>query len=164
MSQSNHVIASGPGKESRPVHLQPVFLSLAFLGGAIGTSLRYALTLIFPGSGSALGTILAINVVGALFLGYVLEALARRGDDGGRRRIARVLIGTGILGGFTTYSTLATNVTGLLGSGHIWAGIGYAVLSVVAGVIASGAGILMAARTVGPAAAAAELDEEETPA
>ncbi|WP_238147680.1 fluoride efflux transporter FluC [Rothia uropygioeca] len=164
MSQSNHGIAGGPTKKARPVHLRPAFLGLAFLGGAVGTSLRYALTLFFPGSGSALGAILAINVVGALFLGYVLEALARRGADVGGRRTARVLIGTGILGGFTTYSTLATNVTGLLGSGHIWAGIGYAVLSVVAGVVASGAGILLAARTVGPAVVAADLDDEETPA
>ncbi len=37
-------------------------------------------------------------------LGALLESLARRGPDEGRRRAIRLLVGTGGLGGFTTYS------------------------------------------------------------
>ncbi|MDN5618681.1 MAG: CrcB family protein [Kocuria sp.] len=136
-----------PAPTARPVHLRPAYLGLAFLGGTLGTGIRYALTLVFPGSGHAMGAILVINLVGALCLGYLLESVGRRGDDVGTRRTVRVLVGTGVLGGFTTYSTLATNIVELLGSGRIWTGIGYALLTVVAGVIASGAGILVAVRT-----------------
>ena len=139
-----------PTPTTRPVHLRPTYLGLAFLGGALGTAIRYGLTLAFPGSGQAMGAILAINLVGAFCLGYLLEALGRRGDDVGTRRTVRVLVGTGVLGGFTTYSTLATNVVELLGSGRIWTGIGYALLTVVVGVVASGAGSLVAARTAAP--------------
>ncbi|MGK4188119.1 CrcB family protein [Rothia koreensis] len=139
-----------PTPTTGPLHLRPAYLGLAFLGGALGTAIRYGLTLAFPGSGQAMGAILAINLVGAFCLGYLLEALGRRGDDVGTRRTVRVLVGTGVLGGFTTYSTLATNVVELLGSGRIWTGIGYALLTVVVGVVASGAGILVAARTTTP--------------
>ena len=139
-----------PTPTTGPLHLRPAYLGLAFLGGALGTAIRYGLTLAFPGSGQATGAILAINLVGAFCLGYLLEALGRRGDDVGTRRTVRVLVGTGVLGGFTTYSTLATNVVELLGSGRIWTGIGYALLTVVVGVVASGAGILVAARKTTP--------------
>lgn len=138
-------------RPARPVHLRPAFLGLAFLGGAIGTGLRDGLTLLFPGSGSSLAAILGINLVGALCLGFLLEFLARRGDDVGPRRTLRVLIGTGVLGGFTTYSTLAMNTVGLAESGHVWAGAGYAGLTVAIGVVASGAGILLAQRVTGRA-------------
>ncbi|WP_371740714.1 CrcB family protein, partial [Frigoribacterium sp. CFBP 13712] len=92
------------------MHLRWRFIGLVALGGTIGTGLREALALSFPAApGSIPVTILLINVVGAFALGLLLESLMRRGPDAGRRRDLRLFIGTGVLGGFTTYSALAVD-------------------------------------------------------
>ncbi|MCT1367080.1 CrcB family protein [uncultured Kocuria sp.] len=132
----------------RPLHHRPGFLALAFLGGALGTGFRYAMTLAVPGAGQGIGITLTINLVGSLILGFFLEALSRRGPDSGRRRQARILLGTGLLGGFTTYSTLTVSAVELMGSGRVGAGIGYALVSVVGGLIVAGVGMACAGRWV----------------
>ncbi|HXD24555.1 MAG TPA: CrcB family protein, partial [Propionibacteriaceae bacterium] len=77
-------------------------------GGAVGTGLRYAISLSMPTPASVPLAILGINVLGAFLLGVLLERLARHGADDARSRRIRLGIGTGGLGGFTTYSALAT--------------------------------------------------------
>ena len=107
-------------------------LGLIALGGAVGTSVRLGLTLTL---GDALGPALvpAINVVGAFALGLVIGSLARR-PAGRRAKAAQMFLGTGVLGGFTTYSALALEASdpSLLA----W-GIG----SVVFGTVAAWAGL-----------------------
>ena len=56
-------------------------------------------------------------------------------------------MGTGVLGGFTTYSTLADDTARLLSDGRWGAGSGYALLSVVLGLVAVVGGLALAART-----------------
>ncbi|SJN37995.1 CrcB protein [Micrococcus luteus Mu201] len=85
-----------------------------------------------------------INITGALALGVLLEALAHRGPDAGRRRVLRLLLGTGVLGGFTTYSTLAESTAALFLDGHGLAGTGYALLTVLSGAIATACGLVVA--------------------
>ena len=82
----------------RPLHLRFRYLGLAFLGGAVGTGLRYGLTLLLPGAGQGRGAVLLANVLGAFLLGLLLEGLAMRGPDQGIRRTGRILVGTGLLG------------------------------------------------------------------
>ena len=125
----------------RPVHLRASSLGLVALGGALGTGIREALALAWPAPAGGLPvTILAINLVGAFVLGTLLEALARRGPDEGRRRGIRLLVGTGVLGGFTTYSALATDTAVLTGSA-LGLALAYAALSIAVGAVASLAGI-----------------------
>ncbi|CAQ00947.1 fluoride efflux transporter FluC [Clavibacter sepedonicus] len=125
----------------RPVHLRWSSLGLVALGGAVGTGIREALALTWPApAGGIPVTILLINVVGAFVLGALLEALARRGPDEGRRRAIRLLVGTGVLGGFTTYSSLATDASSLTGSA-LGTALAYAGITLVAGAAASVAGI-----------------------
>ena len=88
--------------DERPPHLRWGFIALVALGGAIGTTVRALLAAAFPAHDGISWTILAINVVGAFCLGFLLNALARRGPDVGRRRAVRLFVGTGVLGGFTT--------------------------------------------------------------
>ena len=119
--------------------------ALVAVGGAVGTSARAALETAFaPEPGAWPWTTFAINVVGSFVLGVLLESLVRSGPDDGWRRRARLGLGTGVLGGFTTYSTFALEVDRLVGAGHAVTGVAYALVSVVVGVVAAGAGILLA--------------------
>lgn len=119
-------------------------LVLVFAGGAIGTGAREALSLAIPPVDGVPYTIFGINVLGAFLLGVLLEALLRRGPDLGRRPAVRLLLGTGMLGGFTTYSALATDAATLIGAGAAGAGILYALSTVLIGAMATWAGIAVA--------------------
>lgn len=119
------------------------------LGGAIGTGAREAISLAVPPIGGVPVAILGINVVGAFLLGLLLESLLRRGPDDGRRRDLRLFLGTGVLGGFTTYSALAADSSVLLIDGNALVGVLYAAGSVVLGALASWGGIVLARRIGG---------------
>jgi CrcB protein len=130
---------------SRPLHVRKRALALVALGGAVGTGLREALALLMPAQPQGFPvTIFVINLAGSFALGLLLETLSRRGADEGRRRVLRLLIGTGVIGGFTTYSSFATDVASRLGPA---AGVafGYAAASLVLGCLAAFAGIAVAA-------------------
>lgn len=130
---------------SRPLHFQPWAIALVFTGGALGTLARYGVEESLPhvSPGWPWATF-AINLLGAFVLGAVLEGLARMGADTGWRQRARLLVGTGLCGAFTTYSTLALEADTLGRDGHIAIGVIYALTSVLAGVIAAWAGITIA--------------------
>lgn len=144
-----------------PLHLQPRVMLLVLAGGVLGTPARYELGAALPtrpGSWPA-GTFTA-NLLGAFLLGVLLEALARRGADTGRRRLLRLTLGTGFLGAFTTYSTLAVETDLLVRAHRPALAAGYALATVLGGLLLSTAGIALATagyrrRTrPGPAAAA----------
>jgi fluoride exporter len=131
------------GPRSRSIHLSPANIALVAAGGAIGTAVRYLITLVWPAGWSAPLAILLINVLGAFVLGLILETLVARGPDVGRRRMVRLGIGTGVLGGFTTYSTLAVD-TVTLSLGHPVLGMAYGLGTVLVGAAASVVGIATA--------------------
>jgi fluoride exporter len=84
-------------------------------------------------------------MVGAFMLGTLLESLARRGEDAGLRRLLRLGIGTGFIGAFTTYSTLAIDADLLVKGNHIELAALYTTISVAGGLVLSAAGIQLAA-------------------
>ncbi|WP_328698798.1 fluoride efflux transporter FluC [Brevibacterium rongguiense] len=132
----------------RPPHLRLRFLALVCAGGAAGTALRAGLTLAVPHLGRVPLAILTANLVGAFALGWLLEALALRGPDEGPRRAARLGLGTGLIGSFTTYSALSADTAALLGAAspaEVLAGLAYGLGSVLAGLAAAFAGIACAA-------------------
>ncbi|HYO01731.1 MAG TPA: fluoride efflux transporter CrcB [Mycobacterium sp.] len=130
----------------RPVHLRASSLAWVFVGGVVGTAMRYLVENLLPHdpSGWPWATFL-VNLGGAFILGALLEGLARLGDDSGWRQRARLCAGTGGCGAFTTYSTFALEVVSLDRHGQIATAIGYGVLSVVGGVVAAWLGIVVAA-------------------
>jgi CrcB protein len=141
--------AESSTRELRPVHLRWQYLGLVLIGGSVGTAARYLLTEILPlWPGIPLGTIM-INITGAFALGVLLEILVRRGPDDGIRRTLRLLVGTGLLGGFTTYSSLAVGTDGLLASDQLWNSFLYAAATLAVGAIASAAGIVAGASSHG---------------
>lgn len=116
-------------------------------GGAAGAVARHLLVDV-----AALGWAgtLAVNVVGAFLLGLLLERLVRSGTDAARRRRRRLLLGTGALGGFTTYSGVAVEVLARLADGRWVGAAGYGLVTVVAGLAACGAGVLLGTRREAP--------------
>lgn len=123
------------------MHLRARSLGLVFVGGAVGTGLRAAVSAASPPLRGVPVAVLAINVVGAFVLGLLLQRLHRAGPDEGRRRDLRLLLGTGVLGGFTTYSALATDTAGLLADGRAGAAVLYAGGTLVLGLAAALAGL-----------------------
>jgi CrcB protein len=113
----------------------------------VGTTARWALTRAVGSAANGFPTATLIeNVVGSFLLGALLEGLLRRGDETPRRRMLRFGLGTGVLGGFTTFSALAYELERLLAGGQVTVAVVYAVLSLVLGILACVAGIALAAR------------------
>lgn len=130
----------------RPAHRRWGLVLLVAAGGAVGSSARYALSsAVGPSDGWPVATTVE-NVVGAFALGLLLEALLRRGPEDAWARRVRLGLGTGVLGGFTTYSTLALETERLLTAGRPGLAAAYALVSVAAGAVAALAGITVAAR------------------
>src|SRR5699024_5193544 len=127
-------------------------LALVALGGAVGSAGRSAIALALPES--PLAATLLVNVVGAFALGALIAVLigaAPDGRDGGdrarrrrdRQQRVRLLLGTGLCGGFTTYSALALQVAGLVQDSAMLTAVGYALITLVVGTAASVAGLAL---------------------
>jgi fluoride exporter len=134
---------------SRPVLPRWDAVALVALGGAAGTAARVAITLAVPSAGAVAVATIAINVGGAFLLGMLLELLSRRGPDAGRLRSIRLLVGTGFLGGFTTYSALATD-TAMLAAGDTGRALAYSLGTILIGGVATWAGIMTGTRLARP--------------
>lgn len=115
-----------------------------FAGGAVGTALRTALSLLQPTNIAWPWATFIVNSLGALLLGFLLEYLSRTGKDEGRRKLFRLFAGTGVMGGFTTYGTFILEVDSRVVGAHAALGIGYALVSVLLGVMLAGAGGVLA--------------------
>ncbi|MCQ9163949.1 CrcB family protein [Arthrobacter sp. STN4] len=135
-----------PGSAHRPIHLHPGFVLLVVAGGCLGALTRYSLGRILPAPGGWPLPTLLINLAGAFALGVLLEGLSRRGADTGRLRLVRLLVGTGFMGAFTTYSTLAVDAVHLFDAGAPVSALLYLAASLFGGIGAALAGIWVAAR------------------
>jgi CrcB protein len=128
---------------ARPDHLRAGPIAVVAAGGAVGTALRAGIGLLaHPVSGFPIA-IFGVNIIGAFALGVLLQALAVRGPDTGRRRTLRLLLGTGVLGGFTTYSALSSDSAVLLTTGGFGLALAYGFATVLLGTLASWAGIAL---------------------
>lgn len=135
----------GRYKGEGPLHFTPALQLLVFVGGCFGTLARYEISVWLSTSQSAVpyGTLL-VNFLGAFLLGVLLESLARRGEDSGGRRLVRLGVGTGFMGAFTTYSTLAVETSMMMQLGSTGMALWYALLSVGGGLLCCAAGIHLA--------------------
>ena len=113
-------------------------LVLVALGGAVGASARYGVGLAATrmlGSGFPWGT-LAANVLGGLAMGLLVGAF-------GHDRAKILLLGTGVLGGFTTFSAFSLETVLMIERGAIATAGLYAAGSVAASVCALGLGLAL---------------------
>lgn len=117
-----------------------VFLVAA--GGALGSVLRYLVGLFFTrwlGPAFPWGT-LTVNVLGSFAIGFLAEAIARRFDASVELRVFLV---TGILGGFTTFSSFSLDTAVLFERGAFAATAGYLAASLGLSLAAVFAGLAL---------------------
>jgi CrcB protein len=106
-------------------------IAAIFAGGALGTLLRAALAEAFPQPATAWPwPTFAVNIVAAFLLGYFVTRLQERLPLSSYRR---PLLGTGLCGGLSTFSTMQVEILKMIDA-HAWAlAAGYAAASVAAG-------------------------------
>ena len=108
-------------------------LAAVFVGGAIGTLARAALAeLAAPDPGRWPWPTFIVNIVGAFLLGYFVTRLLERLPVSSYRR---PLLGTGLCGGLTTFSTMQVETIKMLEHHHYGLAIGYTVASIAAGLL-----------------------------
>lgn len=116
---------------------------LVFLGGGLGSAARYAATSAVgraTGQSFPWGT-LFVNVAGSLAMGIVIAWLARR--SGGDATL-RLLLATGFLGGFTTFSAFSLDAVSLYERGAHASAALYVLASVAASIAALFGGLWLA--------------------
>jgi CrcB protein len=106
-------------------------MAAVFAGGALGTLARAALAEAFPHSATAWPwPTFAVNIVAAFLLGYFVTRLQERLPLSSYRR---PLLGTGLCGGLSTFSTMQLEIVKMLDA-HAWGlAAGYAAASIAAG-------------------------------
>lgn len=115
------------------------------LGGALGGLGRWGLDQVLPtGEGGFPWTTLVENVTGSLLLGVAMVLLTERRRPG---RFLRPFLGTGVLGGFTTFSTYTGQTTALLLDGRAPLALTYLTGTLAACLLATWVG-LAATRSV----------------
>jgi CrcB protein len=128
-----HLPGPPPGRpESRRLpRIDRREIAAIFAGGALGTLLRAALAEAFPHSPTTWPwPTFAVNIVAAFLLGYFVTRLQERLPLSSYRR---PLLGTGLCGGLSTFSTMQVEILNMLGA-HAWGlAAGYAAASVAAG-------------------------------
>ncbi len=123
-------------------------LLVVMLGGALGSGARYLIatwTLARFGPNFPWGTVL-VNVLGSFALGCVMQfaTLPAASGSGGMHPDVRVFLTTGVLGGFTTYSTFNYDTLHLVQAGSVGLATANVVGTVITCLVAGFAGIGLA--------------------
>jgi CrcB protein len=120
-------------------------LLLVMAGGAVGSGLRYWVGTLLPVAPGAfpLPTFL-VNIVGSFVLGCIIGATML--TDPLHRSLA-LLLGTGLCGGFTTYSAFAVESVSLLEGGNGLITFTYLSATLIGGMLAAFAGITVVRAT-----------------
>ena len=113
---------------------QPSFLASSLtvaLGGGMGAWLRFIAGRLIPSATFPYAT-LTVNLLGSFAMGLLAAWLARTGGNEG----LRLLLGVGVLGGFTTFSAFSLEIVTLVQRGAIALAALYVAVSLFGGIVA----------------------------
>ena len=142
-----------PPGSGRP-RLRPDLVAAVFVGGCLGGWARYAITSAWPARSGFPWATFMVNVTGAFVLPVVIVVAASILSP----RYLRPLIGTGFCGAYTTFSSVVVTTDQLFTHRHPGTAVSYVVASIVAGLVAAWAGLV-----VGRAAAGRRGRERRSP-
>ncbi|MEU9193030.1 fluoride efflux transporter CrcB [Streptomyces hundungensis] len=113
---------------------QAPVVAVVALGGAIGACARYGASLLWTTApGTFPWTTLLVNAAGCAVIGVFMVLITEAWTA---HRLVRPFFGTGVLGGFTTFSTYTVDIQKLLTAGHPRAALGYLALTLLAALAA----------------------------
>ena len=123
---------------------QAEIIAVISLGGMLGAAARYGAGLAWPTPAGAFPwTTFAVNLVGCALMGVLMVTLTEAYRS---HRLLRPFLGTGILGGFTTFSTYAVDAQDLLAHPATATALLYLAATALGAVAAVGAGVVLARR------------------
>jgi CrcB protein len=106
-------------------------VAAVFVGGALGAVARAALGVAFPHAPTQWPwPTFAVNILGAFLLGYFATRLQERLPLSSYRR---PLLGTGLCGGLTTFSTMQVEIIAMIDHRQYALAVAYALVSVAVG-------------------------------
>ncbi|WP_432174624.1 fluoride efflux transporter CrcB [Streptomyces sp. Tue6028] len=121
-------------------------VAMVALGGAIGATTRYGAARLWPAETAGFPwTTFWVNVLGCAVMGVFMVLIT---DVWAAHRLVRPFFGTGVLGGFTTFSTYVVDIQKLVDEGRPWTGFGYLVATLFAALAAVWLAGAAARRTV----------------
>lgn len=121
----------------------PSVLLAVSLGGMIGSLGRYGVAEVVPTASDGWPwATFTVNITGCLAIGLLMVALLEAATS--PHPLARPLLGVGLLGGWTTFSSFAEDTRALDGGSGLGIAVGYLLASVVFGLLAVAAGIAVA--------------------
>ncbi|MER7110514.1 fluoride efflux transporter FluC [Streptomyces sp. NPDC000229] len=125
---------------------QAPVVAVVALGGAMGASARYGASLLWPTPVSGFPwTTLGVNAVGCALIGVFMVVIS---EVWAAHRLVRPFFGTGVLGGFTTFSTYAVDVQQLVEGGRAGTGLVYLGLTPLAALAAVGTAAWLTRRVI----------------
>jgi CrcB protein len=140
MSGTESQVVDSPPASSRPaspLRGQAPVLAVVSLGGVIGACARYGAGLLWPtgpatASGAFPWTTLVVNALGCAVIGVFMVVIT---EIRPAHRLVRPFFGTGVLGGFTTFSTYAVDVQRLVDHGSAGRALAYLVATPLAALL-----------------------------
>ncbi|MFF8594889.1 fluoride efflux transporter FluC [Streptomyces sp. NPDC015220] len=134
-------------------------VAVVAVGGAVGALLRYAASRLWRNGSDAYlvwrtgaavfpWTILLINVVGCFLMGVLTVAFRERFT--GAHRLLHPMLGTGVLGGFTTFSSYTDDIRRLIENDQAALAVGYLVLTVAGALAGVALGVAVARLVLTP--------------
>jgi len=138
--------ARSGGRRFRITGESSAVVGVVTLGGALGSLLRYQAGVIWPNPpGTFPTTILLVNLVGCLVIGVFLTLITERWTT---HRLVRPFVATGVLGGFTTFSTYSLDIVTLVRLGHPVQAVTYLFITAIGAMLAVGLGMVATRRLI----------------
>ncbi|WP_372515999.1 fluoride efflux transporter FluC [Streptantibioticus ferralitis] len=136
----------GPPVRRSPLRGQLPTLAVISAGGALGASARYGAALLWPTAHGAFPwTTLLVNAVGCAVIGVFMVVVT---EGLSAHHLVRPFFGTGVLGGFTTFSTYAVDAQHLLTGSQIGTALVYLAGTAVAALVSVWAAAALTRRVI----------------